>query len=204
MFKFFGPAVLVMGNPTTALGADMEAYDLEEAAVNPGIRSAYAGDARSSGVPKSAAGFRHAPRPEFRLQLQNASKAAFETFLENLVVTESATPSEDTRVLGFGDAFEAIPESEIRTVGLIPLTQISQGVDAPDALWLPAGMASVIDGIQFTEVGENDQRFPYNVTIMGMKRDVDQAGDTIPEGNRIIFRGPPATLGLTWTVPQTL
>lgn len=202
-FRSIGPAVVVVGNPTTSLGAGMKPFDTEEATINPGISTAYSGDARTSGVPDVDALYSHAPKPEFRFSLQDSSIDTLKAWLHDFAVSPAIAPA-TTPTLGFGDELVKVAATAVPAVGIIPLSQIADGINAADAWWMPAGRTNTLDGIQHTEVGEGDIRVPYNVSVMGMKRKQDQAGVAIPAKRRIIWKGPPVNLSLAWSLPTTL
>lgn len=192
-----GPGILLFGDPTLTGGAGMvNLGDTENVGFDAGIRSAFTSSARRVGVPHADSLYTLPPQPTVQAELKDAGLAILAAIVQGGVTT--------TNTFGFGDTFALLAEADVNTFVLVPETQASDGVDAADAIWFPAAIASGVNGISFGRVTEVEILQPYNVSIQAAYRLTDQASTSIPAGNRICFKGKPSDLGLTWYLPAVL
>ena len=81
-------------------------------------------------------------------------------------------------------------------VAFIPEAELDQGAAAPHGIWLPAAYPQDVgDLLQYGRLDEGDNAQPYTVTWNG-SIPPEEAGTDVAW-----FRGDPAGLGLTYTVP---
>lgn len=192
-----GPAILLFGDPTLTAGAGMvNLGDTENVGFDAGIRSAFTSSARRVGVPHADSLYTMPPEPTVQAELKNAGLEILAAIVQGGVTT--------TDTFGLGDTFALIAAASVNTFVVVPETQASDGVNAVDAIWFPAALASGVNGISFGRVTEGEILQPYNVQIQAAYRETDQAATAIPAGSRICFKGKPSDLGLTWFLPAVL
>ena len=208
-FEFIGPAKLYIGNPVTPDGANMiDLGDAEDVSFDPGVRVSFTSSAALSGAPKAGGIHFLCPTPVVQAQLKDGAIAQLQEILLNAVVTAAT--------LGGGDSFQLIAEKDVPTLAIVPYLQDGSGVDAANAIWLPAAVPDQVNGFTFNRPQAGELGNPFNVQLMGAYREQDQ-GDAdyedppgtpaaiaqvdIPSGNRTWFMGPPADLDLTWFLP---
>ncbi len=187
-----GPCTLYMGDPT--VGSGMTSLgDTEDVAVNFGVRSAWVSSAQKQGVPLADSTYVMVPEPAVTAQLTDAQNATLKEIILGAVET-SVT-------LGIGDTFSLI--ASLPTLFILPETEVANGVNSVHGIWIPAAIPSGVDGISFGRVSPGEILQPYNVTFNAAFRTEDQTSPTpvaIPAGNRILFKGPPSELGLSWSL----
>lgn len=206
-FKPVGPAVLLIGDPTTALGADMTSLgNVEEVGFNAGIRGSFTSSARLNGTPVKDGIYTQAPQPEVQAQLTDAGIDLLSAIIQNSVFTAagSNSSSSTTATLGLGDEFTQVAEADVPTLCVLPVSQITDGAEAANAIWFPASTIAGLDGFSYGRIPEGEIVNPYNVRFSASRADDDQDDTAIPAGNRIAFMGPPANLGLTWSLPASI
>ena len=198
-----GPAILAIGDPTQALGAGMKVFKrTQTTGINTGIRKAYVSDAVANGVPRSGQGYQMVSQPEVQAALVELKE--FKTLVPGATVTAAGSnaSTETVETVGLPDRFTAIDAADEAVLCVIPAAEASLGTSAPNALWLFVSGAESVDGIQFGEVSPGRIQQPYNTRFMGALRETDHADDPIPVGAQMGFFGPPANLGLTWSLPS--
>lgn len=206
-FKSIGPAVVLLGDPTTALGADMvHLGNVEDVAFDAGVRGAFTSSARRNGTPEVDGIYMHAPAPQAQVQLTDAGIDKLKELILNHVLTPAGSggSTATTDTLGAGDDFVKIAPANVPTLCIVPVEQVADGVDAPNAIWFPATLVDGLDGINFSRAGEDEISKPYNIRFSAAYRAADQDATAIPAGHRIWFMGPPENLGLTWSLPANL
>lgn len=193
-FEFIGPAKVLIGDPTTALGADMTNLgDVEDVAFDPGVRMAFTSSAALAGAPKASGIYQLAPLPVVQMQLKDGALAIAQEILLAGVVTGTA--------IGGGDDFKLIAQANVPVLVIVPYLQKASGASAANAIWIPAAVPDQINGMTFNRPQAGEIGNPYNVQVMGAYRSTDHDAVAIPAGNRLWFMGPPSNLSLTWSLP---
>ena len=196
-YRAIGPAIMLIGDPTTPSGVDMlNLQNVEEVTFNIGIRRAFTSTAALAGTPTVEGQYAHAPAPEVQCQLTDVGLLVLEQLILNSAL--------DTGNLGFGDEFAAIARADVPTLVIIPITEKASGVAAPNAIWLPGVSIEGIDGMTYGRVPEGEVVNPYNVRFMGVRCESDQDALAIPSGHQLGWIGPPADIGppLVWSLPS--
>ena len=197
-FQPVGPAHLLIGDPTTASGADMYQLGLvRDVGFDAGIRSAWTSNDDIGGAPVSDGIYTLASQPEVQADLSEAGVAQ----LTEIILGATVTTGNTDDVLGLPDSFASVAESDVPTLCLLPSQQDGDGESAANAIWLPAVAIQGVDGLSFGRVEEGEIDQPYNTSFQSAYRDTDQGATAIPAGNRLGFMGPPAELGLSWSLP---
>jgi hypothetical protein len=96
-----------------------------------------------------------------------------------------------------------IPEEDVPTMVLVPEDQLADGVDANDAIWLPA--MGVVEGgqIVFTLPEGDDAGSPMTYQLTSLYREKDQAGEPITKDARNGWLGSPKAAGMAdWSLPD--
>lgn len=199
-FKPVGACAIIVGDPTTAAGADMTSLGaLESVQVDIGIRQAYTSSSRQHGTPLADSLYRLAARPQIQAEVTDADIPV----IEQLLLGISSTTASSETAIGFGDDFAQIAEANVPALCLLPISQLSDGVGANNAIWFPATTIGGLDGINFGRVDEGEILQPYNALFESAYRETDQDATAIPAGARVGWMGPPAAFGLTWFLPAS-
>ena len=200
-----GPARAYIGNPTTAAGAGMMSLgDIEDVRIAPNLKMAFGSSAELAGAPDASALYRMPPAPEVQVQLHDTGLSILKEFLLGVSQVSTGTGGTLKAAQPLGDAFARIENPP--TLAIIPLSEISDGVNAENGFWLPGVYISSIADIVNNRPSENEISNPMTVTFMGAYTEQDQASTpvSIQEGCRMGFFGPPGALtpSLSWSLPS--
>ena len=202
-FQPVGPAHLVIGDPTGTAGANMtKLAKVRNVGFDWGLRSAFTSNDAVSGVPLADGIYTLASQPECQADLQDHSLEQLQAIVMNLTKTTGAGTPTPPPAAGVPDTFAAVTAADVPTLGIIPVQQQADGIDAANAIWLPAVTIQGANGLSFGRVDEGEIDQGFNVSFQGAYRETDQASAAIPAGNRVGFMGPPTALGLTWSIPS--
>jgi len=192
-----GPCQLFVGDATTTAGADMyNLGDTENVSVDVGVKIAFTSSAQRQGAAHADSVYYMTPEPMATAELKDAGVTTLEQLIGNGVLSGAT--------MGFGDTFThayAASASTLPTIAIIPETQKSSGVSAPNGIWFPRGIISGLGGIQFGRVSEGENNQPYNIEIRSCYESADQDGTAITTGYRMGWMGPPTGAGVTWLLP---
>ena len=186
--KRVGPCHVFIGDPTTASGADMQymGYTRGEVTVNLQIGVSMGRVDQLGQTPQADSIYTIGPRPVASLPLIDEEKVKLEKVLPGATVTGSA--------LGFGSGFSKIADGDIDTLALIPVDETDQGtngIDAPNAIWFPAVIATDFGQLVFN-LPEGDDAFnPHEVQVASLFRESDQGSNNIDDEARAGFIGSP-------------
>ena len=194
----------MLGDPTGTAGANMtKLLKVRNVGFDWGLRSSFTSNDAVSGVPLADGIFTLASQPECQADLQDHSLEQIEALIMNLTkTTGTGTPTPQPVAAGVPDTFAAVTAADVPTLGIIPVQQQADGIDADNAIWLPAVTIQGANGLSFGRVDEGEIDQGFNVSFQGAYRDADQADAAIPAGNRVGWMGPPTALGLAWSIPS--
>lgn len=202
-----GPAHIFLGDPAQASGAGMTYLGATrgDVRVSPGIQVAMGRKDQLGRTPVADAVYTVGPMPVVSIPFIDEEKAKLAVKVANSVVNTNSSKT----ALGFGSGFAAVAAADIGTLAIIPVAEIASGtngIDAPNAIWLPAVICT--DFGQFTfNLPEGDDIFPpHEMQFAGLYReqDLDGAPNTIPADMRVMFYGTPngaAALDGEWSLP---
>ena len=98
-YRHVGPCRLLIGDPTTALGADMvELLDVEDVRINANIRSSYGSSAALAGAPVSTALYRMPPQPAIQATIHDADIDILAELILGISVNEHTRGVKNTAV----------------------------------------------------------------------------------------------------------
>ena len=193
----FGPGRLYLGDPTQAGGAGMTNIgDHEDVTFNPNMSSAFATSANSGDQPIVGSLRNRPSMAQLSAGLLDIGREALMAVLS----THMEELSADTDADGTPDTYAIAPkESAIitpYTLAFVPEPELGQGAAAPHAVWLSAAYPSDVgDLLQYGRLTDGDNASPFtctwNAALPG-----DGLSTDVPW-----FRGDPASLGLTWSLP---
>ena len=194
-FRTLGPCFLLMGDPTEPEGAGMEWLGRHEnVSFNPGIATSRSTDAFSGDVA-------HAGSIRYRQENVLLTSELYDQSIANLkrVITSGEVLEESE---GDGEAFGPGQHGQIietATLFVLPVGFASEGADSNHALWLPAAhLANADDLYQHGRLQEEDNN-PFSAEFNAAVAPADMG---LPAKHRVWFRGSPAALDLTWSVPD--
>ena len=197
-YRHVGPCKVLIGDPTTALGADMvELMDIEDVRINANIRTSFGSSAALAGAPISTALYRMPPQPAIQATIHDADL----DILAELILGISTVTTGGHKTLGIGDAFEKI---EGPTLCVIPEAQKGDGIGAVNGFWLPGCIVQGLSDLVYNRPVPEEIQNPYSVEFMGVYTAVDQDDTAIPVNNRLAFWGPPNGLSaasIGWSLP---
>lgn len=201
-----GAAMLLSGDFSQALGAGVTKIGIgEDTVFNPGVRTSYRSNAALTGAALKGTTRVHVPRPVVTSSLPDSGIDILKAILQghaSVMAAGSNTSASTTDTLGGGGSFKSIAEDP--SLCIMPVSELSLGVEAPNAIWLPGWRLTTLDGINYARPPEGEITTSYNFAAEGVYSPEDQAATAIPEDFRMWFIGPPANLGLTWSVPADL
>jgi len=193
-----GPGRIFVGDPTTADGGDMvDVGDHEDVTFAPNLSTAYATSANSGDQPLPNSLRNRTTMANLTVGLLDISReallAVLSTHLEEVAADTDSTSGDD--------AFALAPKSQVNkfdpyTLVFIPEAQLSQGAAAPHSIWLTAAYPQdVSDLFQYGRLSDADNASPHQVTW-----NASLPGDAVGT-DKPWFRGDPAALGLSWSIP---
>jgi len=198
-----GPCYIFKGNPTTALGAGMQYLGKTRGDVilNPGL-GIMTGRADQVGrTPLADTVYDSGPLPVLQAPFVDEEIAKMLKYFENSSEVTDSTNS----AMGFSDGIAKIPVANIETLAVIPVAEIgegSNGIDAPNGVWLPRCVAKSPGEFTFNLPDGDDILNPHTVEFHALYYETDQADDTVNAALRYGFIGTPnADSSLTWTLP---
>ena len=202
-----GPRHVFLGNPETANGADMTYLGLTRGnvTVTIGLNMAYARADQHGRTPLADAAYITGLTPVVNCPLVDEDKAK----LAKIIVGSTVHTNAGKTAIGLGSGFRKVGASEIGTLALIPQAEIdvgTNGVEAPNGLWLPAVLANDFGQLVYNLPEGDDSLNPRDTQFMGLRRLHKFDGLTatnIPEDMQTIFIGPPAgdTALTGWSLP---
>ena len=189
-----GPGRVFVGNPVTADGADMtEVGDHEDVTFAPNLSSAYATSANSGDQPLPGSLRNRPSMATFSAGLLNISHEALLAILSTHL--EEVTSGVDPDTVTALAPKDLVGKLNPYTLAFIPEAELSQGAAAPHGIWVTAAYPQDVgDLLQYGRLSDGDNATPYTVTW----------NSALPEGlntQKPWFRGDPAALGLTWSLP---
>jgi len=200
-----GPAYVLLGDPTTASGADMVYLGKTrgDVVVNPNIQIATGRADQSGSTPLAGSVFFSGIAPVATVPLLDEDKTKMKQYLAGATIEEAG----GLKALGFGSGFKKIGISDLHTLCLLPVRDLADypsNVDEdPDAIWMPAVIANEFGQLTFNlPDGGDDSLNPHEVQFAGLKREEDQGSTEIPVSSQALFQGAPTALGLTWSLPD--
>lgn len=200
-----GPALIFYGDPSVAAGASMLYLGTTkgDVVVSPNIKIALGMADQTAGTPRSDAVFRVGLAPVVQVPLLDEAK----TILTKLLPGSSVVTAGGKTSLGFGSGFSKIAEANIGTLAIIPVDEKAQGtngIDAPNGVWLAAAISNQFGNLTFRLPDEGDDSAfnPHETQFAGLRRVTDWgAGGALTDAARTMFVGSPTAHGLTWTLP---
>jgi len=202
-----GPCHAFIGDPTQASGAGMTYLGITrgDVRVTPGINVVVGRADQTGRTPRADSVHTIGPTPVVSVPFVDEEKAKLEAYVAGSTVTTNGGHT----ALGFGSGFAQVAEADIGTLALIPVLEIASGtngIEAANAVWLPAALANDIGEFRFN-LPEGDDIFqPHETQFIGLYREEDQDGtpNTIPADARVIFFGTPeafTALASQWSLP---
>lgn len=200
-----GPCHIYLGNPTIANGTGMVYLGATrgDVRVSPNVNVSTGRADQYGSAPLATAVYTGGPRPVAIAPLVDEEKAKL---VHQIIGSELITANGET-ALAFGTSFKAIPLSEIKTLALVPVTEMDQGVngvDAKHAIWFPAAVSNAFGDIVFNLPEGDDALQPHELQLVSLYREKDQANNVIPPAARVGWIGAPKALGLTWYLPAPI
>ena len=194
-----GPGRVFVGDPTQANGAGMtDVGDHEDITFAPNLSSAYATSANSGDQPLPGSMRNRPTMANFSAGLLDVSNEALLASLATHI--EELSVDTDTDADGTMDVFAIAPKDLVGklnpyTLAFIPEAELDQLAAAPHGIWLSAAYPQDVgDLLQYGRLSDGDNAAPYPCTWNA----------ALPEGlntDKPWFRGDPAALGLTWSLP---
>lgn len=201
MADFFpiGPGVILIGDPTQGGGAGMtQLNEVEEMNADFGVSNAFATTAITAGAPVHEAVYSMPPQVSLACRFNDADLDQ----LEQLVLGGELFDNSGDQAIGFGGD---IVKLVLPTFVFVPIFEVSAGVDAAHAVWLPSAFFEGLNNILFNRMQSNaSSNNQYNITVRSSRRKTDQASQAIPVNARYGFMGKPTALNLgatAWTLP---
>lgn len=199
-----GPAYVLIGNPLTIDGADMDFVGKTrgEVSVAPNINIALGRTDQTGSTPLAGSVYFTGLAPVATVPMVDEDKAKLNLYLPNSNIEEAG----GLQALGFGSGFRQIKEEDIKTLCILPVKNAEDYpanlVEDPDALWLPAVICNEFGNLTFElpDAGD-DSLSPHEVAFAGLYRSTDQGATAIPESMRVLFKGAPGGGGLSWNLP---
>lgn len=180
-----GAPYVVIGDPTTALGAGM--FDLGQipsAQITIDTSKARARDV--GGVPRAEGAFDRGVRATVTIQLYDTQADVMRAVLTN---------AEGTEDLEFNTRYRRMTPP---TLAIIPTGDEVGAITSKNVWWVPAADSEGSAELTYDDTEGNEANNPFTVTFTALLREVDQDDAAIPAGKQVIFRGtPPAG----WTLP---
>lgn len=200
--EIWGVCYILIGDPTQEDGAGMvyagKTRGDVAVALNPSV--AYARGDQSGRTPLASSGYSTGVVPTPTVPLYPETRAILNKLLPGTKIVTDATSTKSALVFG---GPSRIPEEDVPTMVLVPEDQLADGVDAKDAIWLPA--AGVVEGgqIVFALPEGDDAGRPMTFQFTGLYREKDQADEPIMKDARCGWIGPPEAVGLEdWSLPN--
>ena len=203
-----GPAHMLLGDPTVALGAGMtylgETRDTVIVRPNVGVASTRT-DQRGR-QPRAGGDYAVGPMPEVQATFVDEAEEILGAILPGAEIFTSGA----LRAVGFGapgvHRLAAAP-----TLAVIEQSSYEDpangvnGIEAAAAFWLPSARLTELGEFRFSpppDAGADDALERVGpATFMARSRVADQSGTSIPAAARMAFKGPPGALGLAWSLP---
>lgn len=189
-----GDAQVWFGDPVAGSGAMKDLGAVENVVFNPGERMTFASDAQLNGVPDGNKLYKQVPLATVECDFVDIGITA----LNNIIYGGTVT----TGAFGPGSAF--VKHTSVKTLFVLPRTQVASGVAAANGLWFPSAVAQINSGPQYGRPTVNGETITtYNATFTACYIESDQTSPTpvaIPANARIWFMGDPSDLSLTWTI----
>ena len=203
-----GPCHVFFGNPNQAAGAGMQflGFTRDDVELTPtvNISSGRVDQIGTSGLADAAWFGGMDPTVSVPLVDEDKDKlAAYITY--GAKITNSGKTS-----FGFGSGFKKFTPTEVGTLALIPSDELSvgtNGVDAPNGVWLPAAVCVDIGSFMYSLPDNNNDAMSRRSTqFRGLRLQYDvrpTSGNTlltgnarrqIPASHRICFIGPPGSV----------
>jgi len=199
-----GPCHIFLGDPTTALGADMKylGYTRGDVSFAPNINISR-GFADQTGLTPLASSIRDVgATPVLTAPLIDEDLAKMIQYIMGGTTVSDAGNS----AMGFSSGPAAIPTANVYTLACIPLDEIAEGtngIDAPNAIWLPRVFIPNIGELMHDNKQSDDDYNPHTVEFHSAYNETDHDGQTVNAALRIGFIGTPnADTGLTWSLPE--
>lgn len=201
--EILGVCHILVGDPTEAAGAGMKYVGKTRGDVTVALNllTAYARADQAGAVPLASSAYTAGVRPVVTAPLYPASKAVLSSLLPGTKIVTEAEPGTKSAIV-FGEPGR-IPEEDVPTMVLVPVDQAADGVNADDAIWLPA--MGVLEAGQFVfRLPEGDDAgSPMSFQFGSLYRETDQAGTAIVKAARNGWMGAPKAVGLAdWTLPD--
>lgn len=189
---FMGKAIVVAGDPTTALGADMVPYDEFPTVVITHHQLKQRGSDRS-GHQLAGGAYDKGGRVSVAITGYRNQVDELAAFIAGITALGEGYNVAD-------ELFKVDPP----TVAIIPVAEKLGAIDSGGVYWIPAADSEGDIAMTFdsTTTGD-DANATYTFTLQSLKRITDQAGSPLPTGTREYFRGSPNATGraLTWSLP---
>lgn len=200
-----GPALIFLGNPITAAGADMTYIGKTrgDITIAPQVQMAFA-RTDQTGIARLASNVHFTGiDPLITVPLVDEDKDKLVEYYHNSSKIEAGGHT----AIGFGSGYKKIAEADIPTMCILPLKPVADytgtnGIDEPTAFWVPAAVNIAHGGFVFNLPENEDSLNPREEQFAGCMRLTDQDSTDIPAAGRQLFQGSPTALGLTWTLPD--
>jgi hypothetical protein len=200
--EILGVCHILVGDPTKAAGAGMTSIGETRGDVTVSLEllTAYARSDQAGAVPLASSAYTSGVRPTVTVPLYPASRTILSQLLPGSKIVTDALEAKSA--LAFGSPGR-IPEEDIPTMVLVPVDQLADGIDAEDAVWLPAMGVIEAGQLVFALPEGDDAGSPMSYQLASLHRKTDQSGEPIMKVARNGWMGPPAAVGLAdWTLPD--
>lgn len=204
-----GPSYAFIGDPTQT-DVDGHATAMTylgrtrgDVVINPNAQIAVGRTDQTGSSPLASAIFFSGIAPTVTIPLVDEEKAKMNEVYNNTSIEVSGA----LEAIGFGSQFREIPLANLNTLCLLPVKDISSyaglnGVEEPEAFWLPHIVARNYGQFTFNLPEGDDVLNPHEVEFAGLYHHEDQANTPIPESMRVLFQGPPDAGSLGWALPD--
>lgn len=198
-----GPCHIFKGDPTTADGADMQYLGKTRGDVifNPQLGINMGRADQVGRTPLADTVYDSGPLPILQAPFVDEEVAKMLKYFENASQVTNSTRS----AMGFSDGISKIAIANIETLAVIPVAEIGEGtngIDAPNAIWLPRCIAVSPGEFTFNLPDGDDILNPHTVEFHALYYETDQDDNTINAALRYGFIGAPgADSGLSWSLP---
>jgi hypothetical protein len=170
--------------------------ETEEANADAGIQNSFATSAITAGAPHAAGVFKLPPQTQIAVRSNDADLDQ----IAAIVLGSATLTAGSLEAVGLGGT---IGKLTLPTWVFIPVFEIALGIDAPHAIWLPAGFSEGLNNILYNRMqGNASSNNAYNYTVRGARQKLDQNGDPLPADFQYAFMGSPNAIpGITWFLP---